>query len=326
MRGKSQLSILVKKYLQGKCSEEEMYLLWRWIWQLDISKDKPAMDKSEEVFIQDDLHYKIMKYVTDRTAHIVRIRSYKKNILSAAAILSGLILIIGILWETKSITGKDNDEVVTIFSNRQHVKKILLPDSTEVVLNSSSSLAYYPQKYGETERKVLLKGEGYFKVHKDSLHPFIVQTGTLITRALGTEFDIESCNGENDIRVSLLHGKVSVRNLSANQYPVILYPGQMVSYKKDQNYISIPIKIGVVDAAAWIKGDLVFNNVPLDEAIRKIQNHYGLIIRFNNNQVKGKYVTAVFNNSISWQSVLSSILFVNRLQYSSEENLVIIKK
>ena len=70
-------------------------------------------------------------------------------------------------------------------------KQILLPDGTQLTLNSCSHVRY-PNNFTGEERKIVLEGEGYFQVHKNEKQPFIVSTSRFDVRVLGTCFDIKS--------------------------------------------------------------------------------------------------------------------------------------
>src|SRR5690606_15987897 len=64
----------------------------------------------------------------------------------------------------------------TISTPRGGQYQVLLPDGTKVWLNASSSLSF-PSFFGDNERKVVLKGEGYFEVARSengNMPPFIV--------------------------------------------------------------------------------------------------------------------------------------------------------
>ena len=73
---------------------------------------------------------------------------------------------------------------------------LTLSDGTGVWLNAESELEY-PVKFTSGERHVKLKGEAYFKVEKDSLHPFIVNVyDKLKVEVLGTEFNVQAYSGD----------------------------------------------------------------------------------------------------------------------------------
>lgn len=70
-------------------------------------------------------------------------------------------------------------------------KQILLPDGTQLTLNSCSHVRY-PNSFIGKERKIELEGEGYFQVYRNEEQPFIVSTHRFNVHVLGTCFDIKS--------------------------------------------------------------------------------------------------------------------------------------
>lgn len=92
--------------------------------------------------------------------------------------------------ETKEV-GKQKVQIHRLSIPRGETFKVVLSDGTEVFLNSDSRLAY-PTVFKGKERVVSLEGEAYFKVTKDAKHPFIVKSGNLQVRVLGTEFNVRS--------------------------------------------------------------------------------------------------------------------------------------
>jgi len=87
---------------------------------------------------------------------------------------------------------------------------IHLPDSTEVLLNANSRLEY-PKAFTGDLRRVMLEGAARFNVQRDTLHPFIVETGSLQTRVLGTVFDVDSYGCGTTSKVVLYEGSVQVQ-------------------------------------------------------------------------------------------------------------------
>ena len=84
--------------------------------------------------------------------------------------------------------------------------KVVLSDGTEVLLNSDSRLSY-PTVFKGKERVVSLEGEAYFNVTKNTEHPFIVKSGNVQVRVLGTEFNMCSYTPDN-VRGTLIEGKL----------------------------------------------------------------------------------------------------------------------
>ena len=86
--------------------------------------------------------------------------------------------------ETKEV-GKQRIQIHRLSIPRGETFKVVLSEGTEVFLNSDSRLAY-PTIFKGKERVVSLGGEAYFKVTKDAEHPFIVKSGNIQVRVLGT--------------------------------------------------------------------------------------------------------------------------------------------
>src|SRR5690606_38236644 len=62
--------------------------------------------------------------------------------------------------------------------------KITLTDGTALWVNAASELRF-PERFGDAERRVYLKGEAYFEVAKDTKRPFFVETEEVDIRVLG---------------------------------------------------------------------------------------------------------------------------------------------
>lgn len=89
-----------------------------------------------------------------------------------------------------------------------------MPDSTIVFLNGGTVLKYDVSLQQRTDRKVFLSGEAYFKVSRNMLKPFIVHTGELNIKVLGTTFNVASYPDDAEIKVSLVEGSVNVYTTS----------------------------------------------------------------------------------------------------------------
>lgn len=110
------------------------------------------------------------------------------------------------------------------------VDVFVLPDHSLVWLKKGSSLRY-TQAFGKEQRHVVMEGEAFFDVKRDTLHPFVIQTGVVETRVLGTQFQV-SAKDNGDVSVEVESGKVSVQlatDLTAE--PAILTAGDAVMYK-----------------------------------------------------------------------------------------------
>ena len=123
----------------------------------------------------------------------------------------------------------DSIEVIAPIGSRTVVQ---LSDGSEVHLNYGSKIKY-PQVFSGDTREVILSGEGYFQVAHNPDKPFIVNTGKLNVKALGTVFNVLAYPGEDNIETTLIEGKV-VLEQTENGFKTktigAMEPGQHVNY------------------------------------------------------------------------------------------------
>lgn len=156
--------------------------------------------------------------------------------------------------------------------------RVNLPDGSRIWLNAASSLRY-PVVFGTDERRVELVGEAYFEIAKDKTKPFRVVSNRQTVEVLGTHFNVNSYEDEDNTKTTLLEGSVKVFT-AVNRKNVILKPGQ----QSQVNVGGINLKeVDASDAAAWKDGYFVFNAESIPSAMRKIARWYNLEISYEGN-------------------------------------------
>lgn len=88
-------------------------------------------------------------------------------------------------------------------------KTITLNDGSKVILEPFSTLKY-PTCFVKNQREVVLKGEAFFDIKRDTTKPFVVYANETITKVLGTSFTIKAFEGEKEVEVAVKTGKVAV--------------------------------------------------------------------------------------------------------------------
>lgn len=106
------------------------------------------------------------------------------------------------------------------------IKSVFLPDSSKVELSPNSKIVYANDF--ETNRRIKVEGEAYFKVKKDKKHPFQVFCNETTTTVLGTSFTVKEFTAKGVI-VALYEGSVQM-NVKGNAKKWILKPGQQFTY------------------------------------------------------------------------------------------------
>ena len=153
--------------------------------------------------------------------------------------------------------------------------KIVLPDSSTVWLNANARLVY-PRSFEDVNRKVSISGEAFFQVRKDKNHPFIVDIGKLQVEVLGTSFNVMTDTYNDEIRISLLEGKVALYEKGqSSKSAKILMPNQEAKYSPSNGEIMIsPIRMDNV--MSWITRKFSFEDNTLAEIGEELEKKYGV--------------------------------------------------
>lgn len=183
----------------------------------------------------------------------------------------------------------------------------LLPDNSEVVLNSGSQIDYSKWNWDDN-RKLELNGEAYFKVAKGK--KFEVNTNLGKVSVLGTQFNVKARKDRFD--VVCFEGKVKV-NFNAQE--VILTPGQMVSFEGNVRIISKTIS----DAKpVWLSKELSFEKEKLTAVLEEIQRQYNVTIDAKNIKSDQLFTGKIPSNNID--VALKTITSIYHLNYSKSTN------
>lgn len=165
---------------------------------------------------------------------------------------------------------------------------LTLSDGTEVKLNSNSKITY-PHQFKGKERMIHLEGEAFFKVKHESKRPFVVDAGGILTKDLGTSFNIKAYHG-SDCKVTLIEGKVEVAAKNSHHKPVILNPGQQYSLSAQSTVLEQIKNVNTEETTAWADGVLYYHDQPLEYILGSLAAYYRSKVVFKNSAVKTKHL------------------------------------
>lgn len=197
---------------------------------------------------------------------------------------------------TKKLTGE-------IYEKENLTSKplfISLPDESSVILQPHSKISYSPQQYNKTKREVILSGEAFFEVQKNSEVPFFVYANELITKVLGTSFTIKTNSSETEVivktgRVSVImqndihkNEKISGKTLEG----FVLSANEQVKVINDQK-IEKPVIVKQEELLQPIqKLSFDFDETPATEIIEVIKKAYHIEISYNKEKLSNCKLTA----------------------------------
>ncbi|MCC9137565.1 FecR family protein [Pontibacter silvestris] len=185
-------------------------------------------------------------------------------------------------------------------------KEVVLPDGSLVKLNSDSELKYSASDFNQQERRVYLNGEAFFKVKQDTIHAFVVETKGLTTRVLGTSFNINTHDREHAVTVAT--GLVEVcEKITGQSQHVLLCASEKACFNETAGKLEKLQYIAANDYA-WTNRSLVFNKLPIDKAIAKIERWYGVQITYDAG-LSERTITARYDNE-PLKHVVQSVCFL----------------
>ncbi|HET7732701.1 MAG TPA: FecR family protein [Paludibacter sp.] len=181
--------------------------------------------------------------------------------------------------------------------------KVVLPDGSEVLLNSGS-IFKYNNSFGLKDRKVSLIGEGFFKVKKDKSKPFLVSTDNLEIKVLGTVFNVNSYLEDSTVKIDLLEGKVDVTTLDdTHAEKRTLLPNEMVIYDKKSKKMTTS-KSDAAKSAQWITDKLTFVNESMEKILHDLERKFDVHFIIESEKLKSE----IFSGSINLNQPLNEIL------------------
>jgi transmembrane sensor len=290
------LEYLIDKSLRNKASEAEENLL------NDFALNEYQDSKWDENLMgnPNKVSQNIYEGSQFRTGKKKTFKPYLKYIAAAS-----ILFLVGLEFLFKPDVV--NEKQLT-FQTSDVPKSIKLSDGSKIYL-AANSLFQYPEKFEGEERKVsLLKGNAFFEVAKDKKHPFIITSGEIKTRVLGTSFHIQMSKAKCEVIV--VTGKV---NVSSKGQSVDLLPFEEALFSGEK-LTKLPVDKSVV--MNWYTTDITLNEATLQQVISVLQYKYGVTFECENKQVLSIPVTVFIEKNASLESVLQQINYITNLKFN----------
>jgi len=174
------------------------------------------------------------------------------------------------------------------------IRQVTLDDGTIVDLGPDSAIAL---RFNREERRVvLLSGEAFFHATPRGgaeRRPFVVDAAHGTTTALGTQFLVEQRSDGAGITAVEHDIAVALQMPAHAPDRVVLSPGETVQYDVMRGIGQVH-SVDVAGVTAWRSGLLVFDSVPLDEVVRKLNRYRRGRIIVANAQLAQRRVSGVF--------------------------------
>lgn len=188
---------------------------------------------------------------------------------------------------------------------------LLLADGTRATLAPQTTLRL--MGFGQSSRTVAVdEGEVYFEVLHTAGTPFLVQSGQVTTRVLGTAFLVRHYGTSVTVRVAVASGKVSVSapGVSAAR-PVTVSANQVADV--GDSLVSVKTVDNMDPETGWVHDALVFHKAPMTDVLAALSRWYGYHFRFTDSLLTQQHVTLWLSTHSSAEALatLKQVLNVN---------------
>lgn len=347
------LWFLMARNLSGEASAEQREELIKllqenpeWMQHYDMMKTlwKPAAAKQEN---SDD---------QERIRHILQLADAESNEAPVIPIYrhrnrrwwytgTAAAVAIALTWSVMNYMAGTKETVRTpqqeIVAQKGSKTRTLLPDGSIVWLNAGSKISF-PSNFHGPFREVILQGEAYFDVVKQTDRPFIVHAADINIKVLGTAFNVKSYDEDKTVETTLIRGLVQITRENDEQ-PILLQPNQKVVLNKasqptEQEETIITTKSAAVQIqhldstrketeiveTAWVYNRIEFRGDNFEEIALKLERWYNINIHFEDEAVK----KLTFTGSIESETVDQAFLALKaaaQFRYEIRENEIYIR-
>ena len=332
----AQIDILFQKFIDGTCTHKEYNELMDMLHE--NQQEERVKQMLQQIYQSTSGSLRSVTYVdtngllqspTTETSVVEMTppagRKRRRTIMAAATML---LLLFGGWWLFRE---KQNDNLsknivtessVRKFTQRSEQKYLLLPDSTQVWLNAASSLEF-PETFQTGKREVYLVGEAFFDVKHAENMPFLIHTGNVTTRVVGTAFNIKAYPDQPDVIVAVKRGKVQV---SKNEKLVAtLTVGQQVTVTAAAQQAEIqPTKESRI--ADWTTGQLSYTSRPLGDILKDLERNYNVTIELVSADLEQEIITTSFRRDIGVKEALDILCGLTDTQLRKENGRYLISR
>ncbi|WP_417939704.1 FecR family protein [Flavobacterium sp. RS13.1] len=230
---------------------------------------------------------------------------YKSWIFRAAAIF---VLALGVAFAVKNFVP---DTETARFGE---TNTFLLPDNSEVVLNSGSEINYKKWNWNN-KRRLELKGEAYFRVSKG--RRFEVQTNLGKVSVLGTQFNVKA--RKNRFDVTCYEGRVKVNYANIQ---LILIQGESVTFENGRQF-----RTSINSSKPeWMDSQILFNKENIKTLLDEVQRQYNITIVLNTKDTTSLFTGKLPDNDLDTALQIISTTYHLQARKVSENKIIFDEK
>lgn len=265
-----------------------------WLAVLRSSERSPEMEATFEAWLDEDAAHHRAFFAITRTWQLLgaagaqlradqrRKKLHRQRLVGAMA--ACLVVAVGVpAWFAAF-------PVQHLETQHGELRTVVLSDGSRVTLNTGTRMAV---RYMFNRRSIKLeKGEAAFDVAHDKRRPFVVSADGEDIAALGTSFIVRTL-AEGQLGVTLTEGRLKLTRSAAGPKaePIVLTAGQGWTPRGGVRQLA---SSDLEQAAAWRRGEVVFNNTSLSAAVTEMNRYGGKPLYLDVSQADEFKISGVF--------------------------------
>lgn len=316
-------TILLTKFLLGETSREEQLQIIGWL-EAD-PQNQQELNKLEEVWVKSGKLEPIPLLLDVPQAwntlenrieeHGEKSKKKIKRHLTPALFAAASVALVIILFNV--FKPESANQNIYVISNHTNVVQIdTLPEGSIVTLNRNSKLIYLSTA-NDPHRNMVLEGEAFFDVVRDTLRPFIIKAGMGGVRVLGTSFNVKVSNTSN-VTVDVVTGLVELfypRTTSTDTLRLKLEAGERgILSHQQKRLVSSQASLS---SLFWNNNTFIFKNKPLRNVFEILSKCYEVTIMCDDNNINYTNLSTTFKDK-EVNEVLDVIAATFNISYHKE--------
>ncbi len=202
---------------------------------------------------------------------------------------------------------KHDIKLIEFTNTTSRTQSVTLSDGSSVVLQPQTRISY-PTVFQTDKREVVLSGEAFFEVSKNPEKPFFVFANGLVTKVLGTSFTVQAYEKDQEVRVIVKTGKVSVftredptadaKQKNRELTGLVLTPNQQVTFRRADSRLvrSLVEKPQLLALPDIQQQSFEFRQAPVSDVFAVLEKAYGVKIVYDEELMGACELTATLGD------------------------------
>lgn len=335
MNNNTNIDIIIGKFLSGNCSSEEMAELEKWrkasdenkrvfdqsvlVWEKSAAWISPNQVSRDKLQIQQELNKNLTKQIGRERSRVMWTRI-------AAVLAFPIALALGWLLFTDNSQPEIVPQFCEVVAPKGHISRCVLPDGSEVWINTNSSIKYDANGFNTRQRNVEINGEAFFNVTKNQALPFEVKNQLARIVVTGTQFNVKAYAESKIFETVLEEGGINLHVGSEEHGQVVeVAPGEKVVFDASERELNVS-KVDVELYSSWRDGQIIFKDATLNDLIRELERIYEIKFHLEDEALGEFRFRGMFSYNNNVIDALEKIKKTSGFDYHIENKEVWLKK